>query len=151
MSHTVVPLACMVKLPCFTEFARPPSCSRPSSSPLLPSSFAVLNRLNNCVGRSNYRYFVGLLVSTFFMTSIQLGLSVWFFFMYHTDDADFKNRGTVCFRHKYSCFLAVSGENIPFATPACVSLCCRLMRMDSGSSSRRVLLFAHTNRPHDHM
>lgn len=60
-------------------------CSLPSSS----------SRLNNCVGRSNYRYFVALLLSTFFMTSIQLGLSVWFIIMFHTDNATFSDRGTV--------------------------------------------------------
>ncbi|CAM9103068.1 unnamed protein product, partial [Hapterophycus canaliculatus] len=48
--------------------------------------------LNNCVGRSNYRYFIALLLSTFFMTSIQLGLSIWFAVMYHSDDATFSNR-----------------------------------------------------------
>lgn len=52
-------------------------------------------RLNNCVGRSNYKYFIALLLSTFFMTSIQLGLSVWFAVMYHSDDATFSNRGGV--------------------------------------------------------
>ncbi|CAB1098437.1 unnamed protein product [Ectocarpus sp. CCAP 1310/34] len=48
--------------------------------------------LNNCVGRSNYRYFVTLLVSTFFMTSIQLGISSWFAVMYHSDNVAFSDR-----------------------------------------------------------
>lgn len=53
------------------------------------------NRLNNCVGRSNYRYFVTLLLSTFFMTSIQLGLSLWFVILYHSGNSSFGNRGAV--------------------------------------------------------
>lgn len=52
-------------------------------------------RLNNCVGRINYRYFVALLLSTFFMTFIQLGLSVWFVVMFHTNNATFSDRGIV--------------------------------------------------------
>ncbi|CAN0291327.1 unnamed protein product [Pylaiella littoralis] len=48
--------------------------------------------LNNCVGRINYRYFVALLLSTFFMTFIQLGLSVWFVVMFHTNNATFSDR-----------------------------------------------------------
>lgn len=68
---------------------------------LAPELFALCSppsaalRLNNCIGRSNYRYFVALLLSTFFMTSIQLGLSVWFVIMFHTENATFSDRGTV--------------------------------------------------------
>ncbi|CAM9170634.1 unnamed protein product [Choristocarpus tenellus] len=48
--------------------------------------------LNNCVGRSNYRYFIGLLFATFLMTSLQMGVSVWFVIMFHTGDDDFESR-----------------------------------------------------------
>ncbi|CAM9439602.1 unnamed protein product [Ascophyllum nodosum] len=40
--------------------------------------------LNNCIGRSNYRYFIALLISTFLMISMQIGLSVWFIWVFHT-------------------------------------------------------------------
>lgn len=63
---------------------------------LLP--FIHIRRLNNCVGRSNYRYFVALLLSTFFMTSLQLGLSAWFATMYHSGDSVFKLRGAPSLR-----------------------------------------------------
>eukprot|EP00903_Cladosiphon_okamuranus_P013911 g12939.t1 len=48
--------------------------------------------LNNCIGRSNYKFFVALLLSTFFMTSIQLGLSCWIIVLYHTDNEAFSDR-----------------------------------------------------------
>lgn len=51
------------------------------------------NRLNNCIGRSNYRFFVALLLSTFFMTSIQLGLSAWFVVKFHVNNQEFRGKG----------------------------------------------------------
>ncbi|CAM9134649.1 unnamed protein product [Laminaria digitata] len=48
--------------------------------------------LNNCIGRSNYRYFVALLLSTFCMTSIQLGLSIWFVVKFHSGNEKFSDR-----------------------------------------------------------
>lgn len=63
----------------------------------------LLYRLNNCVGRNNYKYFVALLLSTFFMTSIQLGLSGWFAVLYHSDNGTFSDRGT----HVHACIVLV--------------------------------------------
>lgn len=53
------------------------------------------DRLNNCIGRSNYRFFVALLLSTFCMTSIQLGLSIWFVVKFHSGNQEFSNRGAL--------------------------------------------------------
>lgn len=56
--------------------------------------FSRGDRLNNCIGRSNYRFFVALLLSTFFMTSIQLGLSAWFVVKFHSSgNQEFSDRG----------------------------------------------------------